>query len=141
MITLPYSVYHKSFIAEHGLEISKIIKNRLLMTPDAALRDVRKDQVDAIIKAIDNISRRFMPKEQREQEAEVLRLELCSMSLRSNYLERRIQGIKDLTTIIKNNSLYSNSKTFTTEFLIEWLVKNDTLTQIWDNRYTHLQLV
>lgn len=111
------------------------------MTPDAALRDVRKDQVDAIIKAIDNISRRFMPKEQREQEAEVLRLELCSMSLRSNYLERRIQGIKDLTTIIKNNSLYSNSKTFTTEFLIEWLVKNDTLTQIWDNRYTHLQLV
>ena len=82
-----------------------------------------------------------MTKEERDKQSEIFRLELCSKSLKSQYLDRRIQGIKDLTTLIKNNTLLSNSTTFSTDFLIEWMVQNDTLTQIWDSRHTHLQLV
>ena len=37
------------------------------MTSDQALRDVRKEQVDAIIKSIENISRRFIQKDERDK--------------------------------------------------------------------------
>lgn len=71
----------------------------------------------------------------------MLRLELCNKSLISNYLERRIQGIKDLSLLVKNNALNSSSKTFSTDFLIEWMTKNDVFNTIWDHRKTHLQIV
>ena len=137
-LTSPCPIFHKQFIMAKGKQIADVIRQRLLNESDAAMRDVKKDQVDAIIKSVDNINRRFMTKEERDKESEIFRLELCSKSLKSQYLDRRIQGIKDLTTLIKNNTLLSNSTTFSTDYLIEWMVKNDTLNQIWDSRHTHL---
>ena len=43
ILTLPYAVFHKKFIDEKGTLIAKIIKERLVNTPDVALRDVRKE--------------------------------------------------------------------------------------------------
>jgi hypothetical protein len=43
--------------------------------------------------------------------------------------------------LIKSNTLYSGSKTFTTEFLLEWMIKNDVFQSIWDTKRTHLQIV
>ena len=137
VLTAPASVYHKKFIEAKGKLIANLIRDRLVNTPDAALRDVKKDQIDGIFKSIDNISRRFLVKEDREMESEKLRLEMCNKSLKSSYLERRIQGIKDLCTLIKNNTLYSQSKTFTTDFLVSWLIENDTIKQVWDSKTTH----
>ena len=120
---MPYQVYHKDFINEFGTNIVEAVRNRLIITSDVALRDIRKEQVDSIIKSVENISRRFSSKEEREKQSEILRLQLCNKSLSSNFLERRIQGIKDLTTLIKNNTMYSSSaKTFTSEFLLDWMI-------------------
>lgn len=141
MLTMPFSVFHKAFIAEKGILISQAIQSRLLGSSDQSLRNVRKEQVDAIIKSIDQISRRFMIKEERDKQSEVLRLELANKCLRSTYLERRISGIKDLNIVIKNNTLFLSSKTFTTEFLIDWMVSNEVFTTLWDARRTHAQLV
>lgn len=58
-------------------------------------------------------------------------------SVGSDYLEQRINGIRDLNQLIKNNTLFNTSKTFTTEFLIDWIKKN-VLDIIWDQRKTHL---
>lgn len=139
ILTLPYAVFHRKFIQDKGKLISDTIKNRLVITTDQALRDVRKEQVDAIIKSVESISRRFLNRADREKQTEVLRLDLCNKSLVSNFLERRIQGIKDLTLLVRNNTAYSSSsRTFTTEFLIEWMVKNDVFASIWDYKRTHL---
>lgn len=90
ILTSPFAVFHKKFIEEKGRVISETIKNRLVITPDLALRDVRKEQVDAIIRSVESISRRFLSKQERDKQTEVLRLELCNKSLVSSYLERRI---------------------------------------------------
>lgn len=97
IITQPYPVYHKNFIEMTAQDITEAIKKRLIGTSDQALRNVRKEQVDAIIKSVENISRRVLNKDDREKQSEVLRLELCNKSLISNYLERRISGIRDLS--------------------------------------------
>lgn len=67
ILTLPYVCFHKKFIEEKGKLICDTIKDRLVNTPDQALRDVRKESIDAIIKSIDSISRRFLSKEQRDK--------------------------------------------------------------------------
>ena len=73
-MTLPAVVLHKDFIAEFGERISAAIKNRILSASDKSLRDIRKDQLDTILKSIDNISRRFLSKEEREKQSEILKL-------------------------------------------------------------------
>jgi hypothetical protein len=78
-----------------------------------------------------------MNKEEREKQTEILRLELANKCLKSTYLERRISGIKDLNLVIRNNSLYMSSKTFSAEFLIDWMITNEVITTIWDPRKTH----
>jgi hypothetical protein len=74
ILTMPFAVYHKNFISSFGNQIVEAIKNRLIITSDTALRDVRKEKVDLIIKAVENISRRFLAKEEREKNSEILRL-------------------------------------------------------------------
>ena len=63
------------------------------------------------------------------------------MCLKSNYLERRIQGIRDLNQIIKNQRMYSANKNFTSLFLIEWMQSNGVFSILFDTKKTHLQLV
>jgi hypothetical protein len=53
----------------------------------------------------------------------VLKLEVALLCLKSSYLERRIQGIRDLNQVIKNNRIFS-SKSFTSLSLIEWMQTN-----------------
>ena len=48
-----------------------------------------------------------MTKEEREKESEILKLEICLLCLKSAYLERRIQGIKDLNQLIRNIRMMS----------------------------------
>jgi len=59
------------------------------------------------------------------------------MCLKSTFLERRIQGIRDLNTIIKNVRMFNN-KSFTAPFLIEWMQANGVFNIIFDPRQTHL---
>lgn len=140
IVTLPSVVMHKDFIAANGQRISQAIRNRLLSASDKSLRDIRKEQIDAILKSVENISRRFLSKEEREQQNEVLKLEMCNKSLNSEFLERRINAIKDLNSVLWKNNVQSN-KAFTTEFLINWMTENQVFTTIWDTKKTHIQLV
>jgi len=116
-LSSPYQIYHKEFITELGPQFVDICVKRLRSAPEKSLRDVRRERIDSIIKSVDNFQRRVCPKEDREKQTEVLRLEVALMCLKSSFLERRIQGIRDLNTIIKNNRMYSQ-KSFTAQYLI-----------------------
>lgn len=139
ILTKPYAVYHKNFISEYALKICDVIKSRLVLAPEKVLRDIRQEQINAVISAVEDLQKRYLPANERAKQCEILRLQLCSKSLASSYLERRIQGMKDLSLVIKNNTTaaYSNTQTFTTEYLIQWLVDNDVFQQIWDYKKTH----
>lgn len=128
---------HKNFIVQYGQRIADAIKKRLLQATDKSLRDVRKEQIDAIIKSVENISRRFLSKEERESQAEVLKLEMCNKNLNSEFLERRINAIKDLNTVLWKNTVQS-SRAFNTPFLIDWMMEQNVFTTIWDTNKTHI---
>jgi ubiquitin carboxyl-terminal hydrolase 34 len=132
-ITTPYNIYHKEFIAEYGPKVVEISKQKLRETPERELRDVRRERIEGIIKGIDNVLRRLESKEEREKQTEILKLEVILMCLKSSFLERRIQGIRDLNTIIRNVRMFNN-KSFTPLFLIEWMQTNGVFGIIFDPR-------
>lgn len=96
LISLPAMVYHKSVIAEYAPKLIDVSKKRLLSAPDRALRDVRREHIEAIVKAVDNLSMRLVEKAEREKQSEIMKLEVALLCLNSSYMERRIQGIRDL---------------------------------------------
>lgn len=67
LISLPAMVYHKSVIAEYAPRLIAASKERLLSAPDRALRDVRRQHIEAIVKAVDNLSMRLLDKAGREK--------------------------------------------------------------------------
>lgn len=90
LISLPAMVYHKSVIAEFAPRLIAASKKRLLSAPDRALRDVRRQHIEAIVKAVDALSVRLVEKAEREKEIEILKLEVALLCLNSSYMERRI---------------------------------------------------
>jgi hypothetical protein len=111
-------------------------KKRLLNSPDRALRDVRREHIEAIVKAVESLSKRLVEKGQNESESEVLKLEVALLCLNSSYMERRIQGIRDLNAIIKAHRI--NSSKLTGKFLVEWMETNGVLDVLFDFKKTHL---
>jgi hypothetical protein len=139
LVSLPAVVYHKTVIAEFAPKLIAVSKRRLLSAPARALRDVRREHIEAIVKAVDNLSRRVVEKGEREKQIEILRLEVALLCLNSSYMERRIQGIRDLNQIIKNTRI--SSSRFTGQFLVEWMQTHGVFEVLFDPKKTHLQLV
>ncbi len=79
----------------------------------------------------------MISKEEREKETEVLKLDISLKCLKSSFLERRIQGIKELNQIIKNNRMFMN-KSFKATFLIEWMHENEVFSILFDTKKTQL---
>jgi hypothetical protein len=83
----------------------------LLKAPDKALRDVRREAIEAIVKAVDSLNKRIEMKEKREIITEIFKLDVSLLCLNSSFLQRRIQGIHDLTQLIKNHRIYTSRLT------------------------------
>jgi ubiquitin carboxyl-terminal hydrolase 34 len=110
------------------------------MAPDKCLRDINRDKFDVVLRSIDNMQKRNLTKDERDRESELFKLEICLLCLKSGYLERRIQGIKDLNQLIRNNMI-KISKTIPNAVLIQWLKDNDVFSIMFDPKKTHLQIV
>lgn len=136
----PYAIYHKEFITEYAPKFVEICVQKLRAAPEKSLRDVRRERIESIIKSIDNFQRRLITKEEREKQTEVLKLEVALMCLRSSFLERKIQGIKDLNTVISNNRMFQ-FKSISAEFLIMWINGNGIYDVLFETKQTHRELV
>ena len=62
-ISLPANLYHKDFMDQYGTRICDSIKARLIGASDKSLRNVRKEQIDTILKAVGSLQQRILEKE------------------------------------------------------------------------------
>ena len=107
------------------------------------MKDVSANDVNQIQISIGSINARVMDRDEAREESEKLKLEICKKCLSSDLLERRILGIKELNTIVKNMQMsYGiNKSIFTLEWLINWMSEHGVFDILWDTKKTHLQLV
>jgi hypothetical protein len=94
------------------------------------LRDVRREHIEAILKAVDNLNKRIVDRSEREKQSEFLKLEVALLCLNSSYMERRIQGIRDLNQIIRNNRIYAGR--FPGKILVEWMKTHGVFDILFD---------
>jgi hypothetical protein len=90
LISLPSLIYHRTVIGQYGPKLIEAAKEGLLSAPDKALRDVRREHIEAIIKAVELLSRRIVETADREKDIEVLKLKVARLCLSSSFMERRI---------------------------------------------------
>lgn len=84
--SLPALTYHKAVIADFGGQLVTEAKKKLLGAPDKALRDMRREAIDAITKAVDLFNKRLMKREDRKPALEGLKLDVCLLCLSSSFL-------------------------------------------------------
>lgn len=106
-----WMTYTKDFIHEQGPLFTQKAEQRIKNASDAQLRDIKRERIENIFNAIDNLKKRVMEKDQREKQAELFKLEISLMCLKSGFLNRRIQGIKELSNVTRSIRMYS-SKNF-----------------------------
>ena len=62
--------------------------------------------------------------------------------LNSEFLDPRIQGIRNLNQVIDSNKQYYNSNpTITHKQIATWIIENQVLDIIWEAKKTHLQII
>ena len=84
---------------------------------------------------------RSMDKINALKELELFRLELAKKFLNTEFLEVRIQGIRELNSIVEGNKAKDSNRILTVEFIVTWMIENDVFDTIWDARKTHQSIV
>ena len=139
LISMPSRVWHKSFMAEYGDRFCQAIKKRLIDSDDEKIRDLEQGCSHQAIVAFNMIKNRLGTRKAANLETEVFKLKFIKKCLESQFLEKRIQGIKELNEVISETTTQGDSQV--TQELIEWISSNGVFTAIWDPKKTHLQLV
>lgn len=103
MISMPSKLFHRDWLAEFAAPLVAAMKAQLLGAPDKILKDVPANDVSQMQISISSINSRVMDKEEAKKDQEKLKLEICKKCLSSELLERRILGIRELNTIIRNS--------------------------------------
>ena len=137
--SVPTAVYHKDVIAEYGPKVIEASKKRVLNAPDIALREANGETLEAIISGIDRLLRRLVVRSEREREIAALRRSVALLCLNSSYLERRIQGIRELGQLIRTTRAQPSSQSG--KELVEWMRAEGVFDVLFDRRKTHAQLV
>ena len=140
ILSKTFGSLHKNFAETFVPQLKEAVSSCILNAPAQSLRDIRKERIDGIIRSLDSLLKRVCKKEDREKQINVLKLDFALLCVKSPFLERRIQGIKEISGLIKDVRVYG-SKSFSPEFLVEWIRANNVFEFIFSAKHCHIQLV
>jgi hypothetical protein len=130
---------HKNFVKQYLPHLHDAIMTYFKEAPDVEIRKIQKEKYDKTIKHLGNISRRVYTYWNSFNSLDHFDLSMSTKFLKSNYLQRRIEGIKTLNDVCKNTQKPQLFK-ITTDELAEYLIKNNILDCILGTQ-VHQQIV
>lgn len=135
-----YPMYHRDFIGKFAKEIQEAVQKAILNAPEASIRNVRKEKIESIVSRLEDLLKRVYTYDERERQIAFLNMDITLMCMKSNFLERRIHGIKSLAETLKTLK-YSKANKITPEYMHEWLEKHKILELIFDQKNYHVQII
>eukprot|EP00826_Nyctotherus_ovalis_P042060 TRINITY_DN4291_c0_g3_i1.p1 TRINITY_DN4291_c0_g3~~TRINITY_DN4291_c0_g3_i1.p1 ORF type:complete len:289 (+),score=59.31 TRINITY_DN4291_c0_g3_i1:1085-1951(+) len=130
---------HRRFVVRYVPRLQKAVTDYFQFAPDIEIRKIQREYLDRTLKNLYNLLKRVYPIKERHGVIERLSLSLATTMLKSNYLQRRIDGLKSLNEIIKDASK-SYSHTLTPKHLAVWIQQHDILEELIGPR-THPQIL
>lgn len=101
-ITNCYLVFNKAFVNEYFPALFLAIKKKILTSSEASLKNFKKERVDTLIQYLFNIlMSRLLPYQIRENQKNVVTLDIGCYFLTLNFLEKRIDGAKMISEVCK----------------------------------------
>ena len=118
IIGILWNWFHRKFAQKYIPELQEAIISYFTTAPDVEIRKVQKDRLDKTIKNLENLLRRVYTVVDRHQIVELFELNIYTSFLKSNYLQRRIEGLKGLIDICRDVQKYC-SHAITQEMLTD----------------------
>ena len=135
-----YPMYHRDFISKFAVDIKDAVQNSILNAPEASIRNIRKEKIEQIVTRLGDLLKRVYSFSERDQTLERLNLDITLMCLKSNFLERRIHGIKSLAESLKGLK-YARGSKVTGDYMLQWIIDNKILDLIFDSKNYHVQII
>lgn len=135
--------YHRDFAKEYIPKLHKAVKTFILNAPDTHIRNVRKETIEMIVNRLNDLLKRTLSAEDREREIAELNLEIALLCIKSQYLERRIHGIKVIDDLVKELRYTSSSSqnAINPEAMVKWIIDHKILDIVFNPKTFHVQLV
>ena len=128
---------HRKFAQGYIPRLQQAVIGYFETAPDVEVRKVQKERLDKTLKNLENLLRRVYSVVERCKIVERFELSMCTILLKSNYLQRRIDGLKGINDIVKF-VVKGISRTLTPAFMAEWLTKRDIIDELLGPK-KHLQ--
>lgn len=126
MIGIFSNWFHRRFAQDYIPQLQEAIISYFKACPDVEIRKVQKERFDKTCSNLENLLRRTYTLDETHSIVEHFELNMYTILLKSNYLQRRIEGLKginDTCKIVKNSS----SRSISEEELVDWLIKQNVL--------------
>ena len=112
-----HAVFHREFALEYIPKLKKAVWENVLKSPDSNTRNFTKEKIEGIYNAFDHLLKRVYSIPEKQEMIETFNLEIALMCFETDFLERKLQGIKALLDIIKQIK-YGNAKFLTSTYLV-----------------------
>jgi hypothetical protein len=134
-----WAVLHGKFVHRFVDPFCQTFIRALQSAPDTEIRNLTNERFDRICKSLENLGRRIYTVYSRHTMMENFELMAYTVFLKSNFLQRRIHGLKGINDICIN---VRKSMSFTIQlpFLTDWVVKERFLEELFGPR-KHQQIL
>jgi hypothetical protein len=128
-----YPYFHRDYAVKFVPKIVAAVKDYIMNAPEKLIRSVRKETIESIINRLNDLLKRTHSPEDREKEMTTMKLNFALLQIKTDFLERRIHGIKVITDMIKGLSWkHSSSSIIDEEFMLGWLRSNDIMSIVFN---------
>jgi len=135
----PSPMYRKQFIEDYSRRIQDTLVDYFQNAPDDVLRGFSKEHLDLILIASAHLLKRGTKLTQRNECLDNLHLTVAYKCFKSPFLNRRIQGIKAISEVVKQIKANS-SRTFTSEWMLKWVRDNKIVEEVFGENH-HIQII
>ena len=139
MIGIFSNWFHRKFAQLYIPQLQEAIVSYFKACPDLEIRKVQKERFDKTCNNLENLLRRTYTIDETHSIVEHFELSMYTTLLKSNYLQRRIEGLKGINDTCRSVKI-STSRSISEEELIDWLTKQNILDFIL-GAHIHQQIV
>ncbi|CAD8206139.1 unnamed protein product [Paramecium octaurelia] len=123
-----YEMLHKQFVSNYVPALQVAVQNNILQSTDNNLRNFSAQKITDILQSLSNLMKRVYPIQRRSEIIDRFDLDIAFKCFTSDFLERKIQGLKAIQELIKRTKDLFNSygmqesqKQAAIQMILEWL--------------------
>ena len=94
-----HALYVRMFVKEFVPELKDAVLKNLLQSPEVNIRNMGKEKLDLILKAMENLLKRNYSLGYKFEFIEKLSLELAILCFKSNFLDKKVQSLKFISDL------------------------------------------